>query len=303
LNILLAHGCDVHIRDGCNETALHYAARKGHILCLKRLIEAGSEVYYNYYRYDNKIYKFGNTVLHQAAKQGHIECVKILLDAGCDVNIINLQGLTVLHLASQNNHPECVKLFLEKNSYLNIQDTYGNTELHYATQYGKQCVKLLLDAGCNANISDKLGKTALHYASAEGDEPTVKLLLAAGCNVNSKDMIHNTSLYYAAERRRINSVKILLSYGAEEYKTIAQFLRSGRTLHDVIHYSEIIALLEDDAQIMKLRAERTQPIFNHLWKLSIETDENILSENHSSRALRYIASYLFGCDENDLFVI
>ena len=54
---------------------IHFAAMKGHVQCLKRLLELGVD----------RESRDKATLLYQAAGMNQVQCVKALLDAGADV--------------------------------------------------------------------------------------------------------------------------------------------------------------------------------------------------------------------------
>lgn len=61
-----------------NRRPIHYAARNGHIECIKVLLEYGADIHYK----DIK----GETAITLAAAGGHAECVRYLLEQGAKIN-------------------------------------------------------------------------------------------------------------------------------------------------------------------------------------------------------------------------
>ena len=72
--------------DASKRTALHLAARNGHLEVVKYLLEkGGAEV--------NEEDNDGWTALHLAARYGHLEVVKYLLEkGGTEVNVEGIDG-------------------------------------------------------------------------------------------------------------------------------------------------------------------------------------------------------------------
>jgi len=104
---LLAQGSDTTVMDSGNHTALHLAARGGHldIVALLQthcpaLIEAVD------YSYD--------TALHLAARNGHDEIMKLLLTHGARVNVSTSRTFprTALHRAAEGGHVSVVRQLL-----------------------------------------------------------------------------------------------------------------------------------------------------------------------------------------------
>ncbi|RPB22045.1 ankyrin, partial [Terfezia boudieri ATCC MYA-4762] len=61
-----------------NRTALHIAAKKGHLEVVKVLLDKGATI--------NAMTHVNRTALHMAAENGHLEVVKVLLDKGATIN-------------------------------------------------------------------------------------------------------------------------------------------------------------------------------------------------------------------------
>lgn len=91
--------------DDSGKTALHYAAQKGHISCVKFLLANGALVDK---RTEPKADKAMYSALHFAAENGDLECVKILVEKAI-VDPKNKRNLTPYHLALKNNHAECAE--------------------------------------------------------------------------------------------------------------------------------------------------------------------------------------------------
>ncbi|MBI1375142.1 MAG: hypothetical protein GC159_20680 [Phycisphaera sp.] len=91
LRLLLKHSVDPNIgAPPFGETALHDAAKSGHVEMARMLIGAGADV--------NRAYKFG-TPLHAAVDYGQPDSVKLLLDAGADVTVKDHRDRTPLFIS------------------------------------------------------------------------------------------------------------------------------------------------------------------------------------------------------------
>ena len=100
--LLINRVADVNATDRDGNTAMIWAAWKGHVETVKLLLDKGADV--------NAVNIAGYTALILAANYGHTETVKLLLDSGANVNIVNRIGNTALILAERNGHTETVKL-------------------------------------------------------------------------------------------------------------------------------------------------------------------------------------------------
>ena len=96
-------------------TALKSASNKGHVECLKELINAGADI--------NKEDKNGGTALiYCFMDQDRIECLKELIAAGADLNKEDKNGQTALKSASNKGHDECLKELIAAGADLNKEN-------------------------------------------------------------------------------------------------------------------------------------------------------------------------------------
>jgi ankyrin repeat protein len=85
------------------QAPIHFAAKGGHVECLRQLIAKQSAVI------DSKG-QFQQTPLHLAVKHNHFDCVKFLLQRGCSVNAGDEQERTALHVAAWTANLDCVEI-------------------------------------------------------------------------------------------------------------------------------------------------------------------------------------------------
>jgi ankyrin repeat protein len=161
-------------------TPLLYAAREGHVECVRTLIKARADL--------NLTDPDGTTPLVLALMNGHWDAAKLLIDAGADVNLWDLYGQSPLFMAVDMN-------ILPAGFRVEIPG------LDKAT--GIEIVKLLLDRGANPNLQLKLrppyrnavqdrgadgalitGATPLMRAAVGADLASIRLLLAHGALVD-----------------------------------------------------------------------------------------------------------------------
>lgn len=86
----MANGEDIH---ACNEYALRWSVRKGHLEVAKFLIEKGVDIHAN-----------GECALKWNARTGNWKAVKFLLDNGADAHTIKIETLTDLTIVEIANY-------------------------------------------------------------------------------------------------------------------------------------------------------------------------------------------------------
>lgn len=84
-------GKGLHTRDRDGRTALHVAVSRGHVRCVKALVERGAEK-------DATSYD-GRTALHRASVNGDAEMAALLLEIGADPAVVNHRGMTPADVA------------------------------------------------------------------------------------------------------------------------------------------------------------------------------------------------------------
>ncbi|XP_063376252.1 ankyrin repeat domain-containing protein 39 [Cydia fagiglandana] len=110
--------------DNSGYTALHYAARNGHVDICRTLVGAGACV-------DAQTSGLA-TPLHKAAAAGKAATVKFLIQCGANVLMQDTDGETALHKAIANKRTDLINILLEACPELaNVKDKRGRvaTEL------------------------------------------------------------------------------------------------------------------------------------------------------------------------------
>ncbi|XP_049547752.1 ankyrin repeat domain-containing protein 39 [Anopheles darlingi] len=114
LRTLVARG-HLHDRDSCGYTALHYAARHGHLEACHLLLNAGLGV--------DEVTNGGVTALQRAAMMGRNAIVELLLTNGANAVHRDSDGRTALHRAAEGGHLGCCQLLVANRADLrHIED-------------------------------------------------------------------------------------------------------------------------------------------------------------------------------------
>jgi len=239
-------------------TALHAAAKSGHLLLTQRLLERNAEVNVVNLGKQSPLHlaaaenhaelaleliharadldqadATGQTALSRAAMHGSADVVRVLLDFDADCTGVDDTKSSPMSLAAGQGHTKCLEMILEKEkSNINGENSTGWSALHLAA-HGREerettcrraepkfltAVKMLLAAGANVNAMDEQKMTPLHRAAATGNIDSGKCLIDAKANVNAADNCRWTPLHYACEEGRESFAKLLI-----ESKAVVDF--------------------------------------------------------------------------------
>ncbi len=150
-------------------TALHEAAKYGHLEFASLLLEYGANV--------NAQTRMGITPLHEATSLLQDTMVELLLAHGANPNAASDCGLTPLHWAAMNGNTIIVAHLLAYEAMLNVHGQAHRTPLHWAAIKGHaRVVQLLLDKGSDTTICDEFGLTPLAWAEKRGHVEVQSLL-------------------------------------------------------------------------------------------------------------------------------
>ena len=236
-------------------TALHYAAREGHLEAARALLEAGVDL--DHVNGD----KF--TPLVMAITNGHFELAKYLLDHGADPKPASLSGMTALYAAidvqwapkawfpqpsteqEKVSYLDLMQALLVKGAPVNAAisekpwfrsftndytwvDPAGATPFWRAAQSSDTAaMRLLIEHGADPKLAAKSGDTALMAAAGIGwaanwsvNAPiplvdAVKYCVELGIDINAADIRGYTALHGAAYLGNNDMVNYLVSKGAK----------------------------------------------------------------------------------------
>jgi ankyrin repeat protein len=122
--LLIAHGAQTDFANDADvDTAVHQAARGGHIDVLKLLLAKGAKV-------DAKGVN-QSTPLLLAAADDHNDCVEFLLSKGADPNTGDIEGCTPLHYAANVGYTAPIETLLAHGADINRKNKAGQTPLQF----------------------------------------------------------------------------------------------------------------------------------------------------------------------------
>merc|ERR1712087_95602 len=161
---------DAVINDGT--TPLFVASKKGHIDCVKNLLDAKADA--------SLATRSGLSPLWIAAQKGRKGCVELLLnDFGSKMDQSSKDGRTPLYAACESGNVAIVLMLLNRGAKTESRRKDGSTPLIVASYLGHTpVVSALLAAGARLHHRDEDG-TALDNARKQNKVECVELLEAA----------------------------------------------------------------------------------------------------------------------------
>ena len=248
---LIEQGAEINHQDSDGFTALHYAAKNGHIDVVKMLLNKGASI--NVYPDETKFYK-GETPLRSAcsypnANDKNLEVVKYLVEKGASLEKNNLSFQSPLTDSINSKAPLTVQFLLEMGADPNVPNNNNQTPLYLAIDKGLgtevfkalleagadpntgspyytplemaiknrniELAQMLIDAGGNIQYADEDGNTLFHTAASINSNKNVDFLLSKGLDINARDNDGETPLHIAAEKGYDSVVEQMINNGAD----------------------------------------------------------------------------------------
>jgi ankyrin repeat protein len=191
-------------------TALHLAARGGHEILAKILLERGADI--------DEESSTGETALFMAVKAGHGAVAKLLLEGGASVQEKSGQGRTALHVAARRGHEALARMLLENGTNIHEKTRGGETAIFMAVRAGHTAVvKLLLENGASVHAKSTDGHngiTPLVLAIRNGHKDIARTLVEYE-SIPEQISLRSNALMSAIETQQMDIVAVLIESGRD----------------------------------------------------------------------------------------
>ncbi|KAL3933353.1 MAG: hypothetical protein SGPRY_000314 [Prymnesium sp.] len=211
LQMLLIRGASPNLRRSHSEerfhqtTPVYIAAREGHNVCVRILIEARADLWSTSF--------FGMTPAYIAAQRGNVECLRLLIEASAHVGADNEKsGRSLAWAAAQNGCADCLQLLAEHDANLSRKDINGTTPAFKAAENNHlDCLLLLVDHAANINSAsagtyiDLGNKSPLAVSRIKGYHAIEMLLTLALAQEQDMPRLRKASIFAAGDTRLLVS--------------------------------------------------------------------------------------------------
>lgn len=214
--MLKQSGIEVDAKNVDGTTALLYAAFRGEVGMVKKLIAAGAA-------FDAKN-NSGMSPLALAARNGHAKALKDLYDLDpSQLDALDDYNYTpMLRACASKNSNETVKALLDlaphPRALLSAHGKDGMTPMLYAAKLGDaELIEKFSALGAYAMEKDDVGQTAVSLAAQFGHVNAIKALHRHNAaSIDARDDFNYTPLMHAAFNNQSEAVKTLLDLGASQ---------------------------------------------------------------------------------------
>ncbi|KAK0721386.1 ankyrin repeat-containing domain protein [Apiosordaria backusii] len=205
---LLSYGADPNIMDVQLSGPLSNAAAQGHTACVELLLEAGADPD----PVPPKGVQKGSPLSVASRNSRDATLLKRLLDFGADVNTRTVEGKTPLFHATRNDNASFAMLLLEYGADLNATTITGETPLTTAITYNSHNVlRLFLDRWSEYSVCPRLkGPNLVKVAAFYGDVETMDILAKASHFQSKHDKEYTLGDFKSILRQRVDVTEELV---------------------------------------------------------------------------------------------
>ena len=264
-------------KDFRSQSLLHFAARKGQVHHIHRLLDQCGE----------QVNSIGNdwsgqreTPLMLAARFNDEEVVEYLLKIGASLEMKDVKQRTPFHHAAEGGKVRNMLRLIETGADIFQKDIKGQSAFHLAAASGHtEAMRLLLEHGAHVNevtlpFGD-IGFTPFMLAAKKGHLETIQFLVKNGGELNKGNENGWLPLHSAAAGDHTNVVQFLLQNGGQVLSTTDQ----GTTVLHLATHSELVKfLVEKGADIHARDNCRKTPLHVAAEKGQTETINYLLNQ-------------------------
>jgi ankyrin repeat protein len=184
--LLISRGADIQLKSSEGWTALHMAARLGHLDVAEQLLDVGASVNCGCDRHnETPLFEVLKIASWMDSDEKSLHTFELLVARGADVNWRNRTGETPLHSACLRKL-KIIPLLLRQGADLNAADENGETPLHflqlayganYTAEEVDEAARMLLDGGADLDATSELGVTPFLGAVISRSRGMSQLLL------------------------------------------------------------------------------------------------------------------------------
>ncbi|KAJ2160041.1 hypothetical protein GGF46_002552 [Coemansia sp. RSA 552] len=291
---LLLRGASVTSSDAHGNTAVHEAAKHGHVETLGLLLNPPARARQQQQQQtqtqtqtqdgesqdiaDSRLvrqlcspvpnvnartHSSHQTPLHQATANGDIAVVRLLLDHGASTSVVNSRQLTPLDTCSNEKIARLLTDRAKAQRHISARDKAGQSKLHRACNAGDTELTVdLVNQGADINMKDNAGWTPLHEAALEGHNAVVTALLRRGADFSARGFGGDTPLHDACANGHVD----VLSPAKQKASKSKRPPTHSR--HEDAHESSpssSAASKRELVSLKRLREEAEKPLVNYYF--------------------------------------
>ncbi|KAF8418071.1 Glycerophosphoryl diester phosphodiesterase family-domain-containing protein [Tirmania nivea] len=172
VKLLVDAGVDVNYQDEHGETALHTAARLGHVECMRNLIAGGADI-------EVAENSYGWTPIFIAAVEGQLSALEVLVEEGAEVTKLDSSGWTAIEHAALRGHIEVARRLkdLMKTMAVSLQPDSSTGTAPIPIGSTMNSLGVLSEKGSPGGNSDG-STTANDNSHLSGSPPVIPKILA-----------------------------------------------------------------------------------------------------------------------------
>ncbi|KAJ3099705.1 hypothetical protein HDU96_010588 [Phlyctochytrium bullatum] len=228
VRLLLANGANILAQDNRGWTPLHFAVSGGHIQLARLLLLKGTEELLHASTVSDS-----SMPIHIAAESGCDDMVATLLHVGAIREARDRSGNTALHRAAKAGAIGAVRHLLEWGVSLDARNSDDWAPLHVAAYHGRSdIITLLLDNDANVSVTDRNGWTPMHTAALNGQVNALRTLFDRGGNLDAEQDGGKTPLVIAIENRKEEAIQSVLAL-TEEFRQLSGWRYSRTRLKEI----------------------------------------------------------------------